>query len=191
MNSSLRSRHAELTRDLILEGSIEQLCDETSGELTMRSAAQAAGISERTIFRYFAARDELLDAVASELNLRLKAPPVPDKLDQLPAYPAAIFARFEAEESMIRAALRPEVYDRIRTGDLVQRGKRIAQLVEAAHPDAPTGLKRLTAFNIQYHVVATTWFYYRFRFGLSAADTVEAARLAIETAITGLSVDTA
>ena len=189
--STLRSRHAELTRDLILQGSIDSLCNQSSEELTMRSAAQAADISERTIFRYFANRDELLDAVATELNLRLKAPAVPGTLAELPSYPAAIFARFEGETAMIRAALRPEVYDRIRTGDLVQRGARIAALIEAAHPEAPEALKRLTAHNIQFHVVASTWFYYRFRFGLSAAETVDAARLAIETAIMGLSFDPA
>ncbi|WP_305096135.1 hypothetical protein [Croceibacterium aestuarii] len=87
---------------------------------------------------------------------------------------------------MIRAALPPEVYERIRTGDLAQRGRRIAELIEAARPEAPEDIKRLTARNIQYHVVATTWFYYRFRFGLSAADTVSAATLAIATAILGL-----
>ncbi|HKT86277.1 MAG TPA: hypothetical protein VJQ77_09355 [Novosphingobium sp.] len=38
---------------------------------------------------------------------------------------------------------------------------------------------------IPYHVIATTRNYYRDRFGLSAEDTVAAARLAIEQAITG------
>lgn len=185
-NKNLRARHAELTRGLILDSAIALLTDNAGEEISMRSVAQRAEMSERTVFRYFAARDDMLDAVAEEMNRRLAPPPLPEALEDMPDYPAAIFARFEATAALTRAALRTEVYERIRSGDLVRRGTRIAELVEAAAPGADAQLRRLIAANIHYHVIASTWHYYRFRFGFSAQDTVAAARLAIGTAIAGL-----
>lgn len=182
-------RHAELTRQLILDAAIAKLCeDERPGELSIRSLADRAEMSERTVFRYFASRDELLDAVAAEMNARLAPPPVPERLRELPRYPALIFARFEETAALTRAALSGEVYERIRTGDLAKRGVAIRRLVDEAAPHISADTRGLVAANIHYHVVATTWNYYRTRFGLSAAETVAAARLAIEHAILGLEI---
>lgn len=183
---SLRSRHAELTRTLILDSAIAVLTDDESTELSVRSAANRAGISERTVFRYFANRDDLLDAVAAEMNQRLAAPAVPVRLEEFDAYPAAIFARFEENSALTRAALRSEVYERIRSGDLVRRGSIIRATVDEAAPGVAPETRRLIAHNIHYHVVASTWHYFRYRFGLSAEDTVAAAQLAIANAISGL-----
>ncbi len=184
---NLRTRHAELTRDLILDAAIGLLTNSETEELSVRSVAQRAGMSERTVFRYFAARDELLDAVAAEMNRRLAPPLLPERLADLPGYPAAIFARFEALEALTRAALRSDVYERIRSGDLVQRGVHIAKLIDEAAPDVDAVFRRLIAANIHYHVIASSWAYYRFRFGFSAEDTVAAASLAIDHALAGLS----
>lgn len=186
-NLNLRARHAAVTRDLILDAAIGLLKDAETGELSVRSVAQCAGMSERTVFRYFASRDDLLDAVAGEMNRRLAPPPLPERLEDLPGYPAAIFARFEAMEALTRAALRSEVYERIRSGDLVRRGVHIAKLVDGAAPGVDAALRRLIAANIHYHVIASSWAYYRFRFGFSAEDTVAAASLAIDHALAGLS----
>lgn len=188
-NGTLRSRHAALTRSLILDAAIALLTEEDAAELSVRSAAQRAGMSERTVFRYFPARDDLLDAVAAEMNARLAPPPVPERVEDLPGYPEAIFARFEATAPLTRAALRSEVYERIRSGDLVRRRETIRRLVDEAAPHAPDAMRRLVAANIHYHVVASTWHYYRARFGFSAADAVAAARLAIEHALAGLATE--
>lgn len=152
----------------------------------MRLLAQRAEMSERTVFRYFASRDDLLDAVAGEINARLAQPPVPDLLEELPGYPALIFKRFEETAALTCAALSAEVYERVRTTDLTGRGTAIRHLVDQAAPHVAADTRRLVAANIHYHVVATTWNYYRTRFGFSAAQTVAAARLAIEHAINAL-----
>ncbi len=186
--SSLAARHADLTQALILDSAIELLETASVTELSVRAVARKADISERTVFRYFARRDELLDAVASEMTRRLDAPPSPETIAELVAYPAAMFARFEASSTLTRAALHSELYHRIRSSDALGRGAAILRLVKQAAPERSEREHRLAAANIHYHVVASTWRYYRDYFGFSQDETVECARLAIVQALAGLGV---
>lgn len=113
-------------------------------------------------------------------------PPPPERLQELPDYPAQAFARFEEIAGLIKASLRGDVYERIRSGDLVNRGAAIANMVDAAAPLVDAATRRLVAKNILYFVVASTWNYYRTRFAMSAEETVAAARRAIVDALAGL-----
>ena len=74
---SLAARHADLTQRVILDSAVELLERASVNELSMRAIAKQAGISERTVFRYFANRDELLDAIALEVSRRFELPPHP------------------------------------------------------------------------------------------------------------------
>ena len=186
---TLASRHADLTQSLILDSAIELLETASVTELSVRAVARRAEISERTVFRYFASRDDLLDAVAGEMTARLNAPGNPTSVGELIAYPQAMFARFEETGAMTRAALHSELYHRIRSQDALGRGVAIRELVDRVAPDRPERERRLAAANIHYHVVASTWRYYRDYFGFPLEDAVEAARMAIVQALKGLGVD--
>jgi AcrR family transcriptional regulator len=186
---SLASRHADFTRRLILDAAIALLELAPVTELSIRATARRAGISERTIFRYFATRDELLDAVAEEMSSRLAAPPDPATVQELLAYPAAIFGRFEAERALTEAALHSELYHRIRRADAGRRGVAIRQLLDRVAPSRSEPERKLAAANILYHVIATTWRYYRVYFGLTLEETVYCSRTAIAQALAGLGVD--
>jgi AcrR family transcriptional regulator len=186
--SSLAARHADLTQTLILDSAIELLETASVTELSVRAVARQADISERTVFRYFASRDDLLDAIAAEMTRRLDAPPNPTTVAELVAYPKAMFARFEAAGALTRAALHSELYHRIRSSDALGRGAAISALVDEVAPERPQRERRLAAANIHYHVIASTWRYYRDYFGFSLADAAECARMAIVQALKGLGV---
>ncbi len=183
---SLRERQSELTRRLIVDTAVSLLVDGEERDLAIRSVAAAAGMSERTIFRHFSGREDLLDAVADEMKRRQDHPPLPSTLAGLDAYVPLLFSQFEANAALIQAALRTEVYDRIRSADLVERGAHIRMLIERELPDGDERERSLVAANIHYHLIASTWHYYRRRFGFSAEETVAAARLAIATMIAAL-----
>lgn len=189
ISSGLRTRQSRLAHDLIVHTAIDLLINEPQESLSVRAVALNAGMSERTVFRYFATRDHLLDAVAAEMAARQALPSLPDRLDQLPDYPAVLFSRFEEIKGMVQASLRSEVYERIRTVDLLNRGESIAKLVDEAAAGVDAGTRKIVARNIHYFLVATTWNYYRTRFGLSAEEAVAAARRAIKDAIAGLQRD--
>jgi AcrR family transcriptional regulator len=186
--SSLASKHADLTQAVILDAAVDLLTTGSVTELSVRAVARRAEISERTVFRYFASRDDLLDAVAMEMARRLEAPPHPTTVDQLIAYPKVMFARFEATAALTRAALHSELYHRIRSRDALDRGAAIRALIDRAAPRRSAGERRLAVANIHYHVVASTWWYYRFNFGFSLEDATECARMAIVQALDGLGI---
>ena len=186
--NSLAARHADLTQSLILDSAIDLLETASVRELSVRAVAKQADISERTVFRYFASRDDLLDAVALEMSRRLDAPADPTTVDELMAYPAAMFARFEATSALTRAALHSELYDRIRSSAARHRGAAIRGLLDRAAPDRSEGERRIAAANIHYSVIASTWRYYRDYFGFGPEETVECARVAIAQALNGLGV---
>jgi AcrR family transcriptional regulator len=187
--TSLAARHADLTQRLILDAAVELLETTSVAELSVRAVAKRAEISERTVFRYFAAREDLLDAVAAEVARRTQAPPNPRTVTELLVYPEAIFARYEETAALTLAAMHSELFPRIRTTDAERRGGTIRALVDREAADRPERERRLAAANIHYHVVATTWSYYRFNFGFPLEDAVQCARMAIRQTLVGLGID--
>jgi AcrR family transcriptional regulator len=181
--SGLAQKHADLTRQLILDSALRLLEEGSVSELSVRAVAAGADMSERTVFRYYATREDLLDAVAEEMSDRLAAPEPPSTVEELLDYPAAIFARFEATEKLTRAALHSELYHRIRKADAAKRGECISALVDGAAPNLSAEVRRRLSANIHYHVIASTWHYYRFNFGFTAEETIECAKLAIRQSV--------
>jgi AcrR family transcriptional regulator len=171
---------------VILDAAVGLLERAPVNELSVRAVARHANISERTVFRYFATRDDLLDAVANEVSRRLDLPPHPSSVEELLAYPEAAYARFEATVALTKAALHSELYHRIRSADADRRGAAIRALIDRAAPTRSEHERKLAAANIRYYLIASTWHYYRFYFGLSLEDSVECARLAIAQALQGL-----
>jgi AcrR family transcriptional regulator len=185
---SLSERHSDLSQRVILDAAVELLERAPVAELSIRAIAKHAGISERTVFRHFATRDELLGAVAQEVSRRLKRPTDPRSLEELLNYPDAIYRRFEATAALIKAVLHSELYHRIRNADAEQRGAAVRKLLDSLAPKRPERERRLAAANIHYHITASTWHYYRFYFGLSLEDSVECARMAIGQATAALGI---
>src|SRR5690242_9180837 len=112
---SLADRQTDLTRRLILDTASALLEGNTAlGELTVRAVAKQANISERTVFRYFATREEFLDGVAEAVSAKMELPPAPSTVEELIAAPRALFVRFEAVRELTRAALHTDLFHRMR-----------------------------------------------------------------------------
>ena len=183
---SLVGRHTDATHRLILDSSLELL--ERSGvtELTVRAVAKHAGMSERTVFRYYASRDEFLDAVAVEVQAKLRTPGPPSDLNELKFYPRALYACFEAKTDLVKSALHTEIFKRLReaVGDV--RWGEVRALIDAGAPHRSEHDRRLVATNICYYLTATTWHYLRFYFGLSFDEAAEAAEAAVRSGVEGI-----
>lgn len=82
----------------------------------------------------------------------------------------------------------PCVRLRIRTGDAQRRGTAVRELIDRLAPDRPELERKLASANILYHLVATTWHYYRFHFNFSLEDCVRSARRAIAYELEGLGI---
>jgi AcrR family transcriptional regulator len=185
-NPSLAERHGEATRRLILDAALDMLEHASLGELTVRAVARHANISERTVFRYFAAREEFLDAIADQVRERLALPPPPQTEDEVMAAPRALYQRFEATKQLTLAALHSELFHRMRETQAKTRWRAVQQLVDRLAPRRSERDRRIAAANIRYYLAATSWHYYRFYFGFSIEDSIAAAEAAIRNTLAGL-----
>ena len=62
---SLRDQQAELTRELIVRAFVELLQNDHPDAITYPQVAEAAGVSLRTVYRYFPTRADLLQIAAA------------------------------------------------------------------------------------------------------------------------------
>lgn len=182
----LADRHSDLTRQAILDAAVGMLERSTVSELTVRAVAKQANISERTVFRYFASREEFLDAVADAVRARFALPPPPTTREQLLAAPRALYTRFEAVASLTKAALHSELFHRMRETQARARWKAVRELVDQIAPRKPERQRRIAAANIRYYLAASSWYYFRFYFGFSLEDTIACAETAIRQSLEGL-----
>src|SRR5436190_21572487 len=79
---SLREEHAEAVRVRILSAVAELLEGGGADELTMPNVAAAAGVSLRTVYRYYPTREQLLEAAGRWIGDELFAHPYPGSLDE-------------------------------------------------------------------------------------------------------------
>ena len=182
----LAERHNDLTRQLILDAAVAMLERATVSELTVRAVAKQAGISERTVFRYFADREAFLDAIADAVRERLALPGPPGTREELLATPRALYTRFEASANLVKAALHTELFHRMRETQAQVRWKAVQAIVDQLGPRRKGRPRRIAAANIRYYLAATTWHYYRFYFGFSLEETIECAETAIRQTLDGL-----
>ncbi len=184
---SLKDRHTDATRELILSTAIDLLERGSVTDLTIRAVAKEAGMSERTVFRYFATRDDFLDAAAAEAARRMKTPPPPSTIAELREFPVILYKAFEERSDLVRGALHTEIFNRVRSTAATGRWKAVSDLIDEYAPHRSKKERKLATTNINYFLSASTWHYYRFNFELTPADTIACARTAIELTIENLS----
>ena len=148
--SSLTVLHTDHTERLILESALAVLQGESFNGLTVRAVAKKAGMSERTIFRYFASREEILDAVATEVTRLLNMPPAPSSLDELLSMPRRLYTAFEPHAKLISVVFHTELFPRMQSGAAEQRWIGIKKLLDREFTKAPPRARKIAAANIRY-----------------------------------------
>lgn len=68
---SLRARKQQLVRDAIWDAAIDLFADKGFDETTVEHITNAAGVSQRSFFRYFASKDDLMGQCAIALGMAL------------------------------------------------------------------------------------------------------------------------
>src|SRR5689334_12110460 len=181
-HSPLRSRQKEQTRDLILDAVDAILRRAPVSEVTIAAVARQAGITERTIYRHFPTREDLLDAVwRRALHAVTGEPPQQvETLEQILDLARAAYDSFEADAGIVRALIAaPEGVDASKRPEEA----RLAMLREA-YADLLAGVPEdeVNAVVVATHVLsgASAWSHLRDYCGLDGAEGGKAAALAIE-----------
>ena len=179
---TLRQGAAIATRDRILRAAIEIM---SAGKLpSMRGVANAAAISERTVYRHFENLDALKTAIQTELQSRGHVP-LPTSVDRLEEYAADLYDRFEENSSLIVGLVA------MATGDLralftETRRKNMEwlhTLLTGAYPRAPREEVDAASASLRTLLSGGGWTYQRISCGMQQDAVVRSAQWALRRAL--------
>jgi AcrR family transcriptional regulator len=111
---TLRQRQSDLTRQAILQAAADLFLEE-EGDISMQNVADRAGVSHRTLYRYFPSRKDLFNEVGPEIDAALVAAvPADYRVESFDEWVAKVGTglRFgEAQSIFIRKALAASIRD--------------------------------------------------------------------------------
>lgn len=132
---SLREAHREYTRGRIIEAAVASLQDNEYEELLVSAVAERAGIAERTLYRYFPTRSDLVRATWESITARFSYHPFPDTPELLVENPLVSFPSYDREEKLIRAIVASRQGRELRLSVNAERHAAIRSAVALARPD--------------------------------------------------------
>lgn len=179
--TSLRDEYAAMTRQRIIEAFVASLEDEAADDTSMADIARRAGVAERTIYRHFKTRAELMDAAGEWIEhnvfgyIPFSAP------DELPAVFRALCSRYDEKPQLARAmaltragrTLRADFRRRL----IHQHRKAMAPLVKNLKPREARQAEALAA----YLNNSLAWSVLREEFGMSSSEVADAIEWATTT----------
>jgi len=181
MTVATTTRHTEATRKAIVEAAAELFVDRRQDGFSVQDVADRAGLTHRTVYRYFPTRHELIGAAAHHLAPGFgedafgDVSTVEEWIDAVGAHLARTEANLEVVRSVLAAMLA--------SGDLVLVGSglhdRDAHRWEVFRGQFPHLLDddaRRTFATLRHLTSSTTYVLYRLRFAMSPAEATEAIR---------------
>jgi AcrR family transcriptional regulator len=174
-----RERQKADTRTLILETVKRLLTDLSLGEVSLAMVAREAGITERTVYRHFETREQLLEATWSTVNETIGIRDFPRTVLELIERPKTLFPAFAGHGEVIRAMLASPQGRQLRLSANKERQAALRTLVKQAIPGLrEPALTRLCAA-IQALGSASGWATMTDYWGLESAEAGRAASEAI------------
>lgn len=177
------TRHTEATRRAILEAAIDLFLERQSDGFSIQDVADRAGLTHRTVYRYFPTRQELLGAAAQRLAPDVAEGPftevstVKEWIDTVGGHFTRTEANFEIVRKVVAAMLAADDM-RLFGQDIRARDTHRWEVFRRQFPDLPDGDARRTFATLRHLMSSTSYVLYRLRFGLSPADATEAIRSA-------------
>src|SRR6266498_575027 len=114
MTTLTATRHTEATRKAILDAAVELFLDRRSDGFSVQEVADRAGLTHRTVYRYFPSRQELLGATAERMEPAVvhqrfaEVSTVEEWIDALGAHFAHTEANFELVRRVVAALFASE-----------------------------------------------------------------------------------
>ena len=184
--SSLRDRQAAVIREAILDALAGRLDHDDPDEVAMSQVAADAGISLRTLYRYFPTRDAMFDAVGDHVVTRLGLP----REIHGPGDIGSVFlesARRGAQSpQLVRAMLWTRLGRRARSAHRRRRVESITAALAEVTSHLPPAEARRREGAIVYLCSLPAWITVSEECGLSAEDARQGIAWAIDTLVGAL-----
>jgi AcrR family transcriptional regulator len=173
--SSLRDQHVDLTRDLIMRAFQRLLQNDLPDAITYPQVAEAAGVSLRTVYRYFPTRVDLLKSAAAWLaeftdGVEWRDPRTVDDLAGVVPEMGRIF---DEHTNVFRALAGDELQD--------QRREAVAAAVADVSGNLPADEARRAEAVLGYIRSGRAWLVLHDHYGLDGDEIVSALDWAAST----------
>jgi AcrR family transcriptional regulator len=180
----LRDRQAELARTAILDALIARLEREDADELSMEALGADAGVSRRTLYRYFPTRELLYAAAGERIERQLELPTeVAGGADGISASFAHASRQLQRRPALARAMVRSRVGSAVRSP--LRENRRAA--IERAIGEATVGLSveesRRAAAVVAHLCSSAAWIALQDEADLSPEESREAITWALDTLV--------
>jgi AcrR family transcriptional regulator len=181
----LRERKAHLVRTSVLEAAVSQL--ETAGDdVSMAQIADAAGVSLRTLYRYFPDPDALLQAAGEHLYASLGVPFDVSGPDQISASLLDAARRLSTRPALTRALVRTSAGRAARSSARSQRVTAIHTALEPLTETLDADTARWATAVIAHLCSAASWVIIAEDSGLDEPDAQRAVAWAIDRLVASL-----
>ena len=183
MTAIASTRHTDATRRAILEAAVDLFMQRQSDGFSVQEVADRAGLTHRTVYRYFPSRQDLLGATAERMAPALvdqrfaDVSTVEEWIDAVGPHFAHTEANFELVRRVV-AALFTSEDQRLFGHDLRERDSHRWQVFRRQFPHLSDGDARRTFATLRHLISSTSYVVYRLRFGMSPAEATEAIQTA-------------
>jgi AcrR family transcriptional regulator len=184
--TSLRHRQAALARVAIFEALVRHLEAGDADDLAMEDLARDAGVSRRTIYRYFPTRADLISAASTWIRSEVLQLPIEIGDEGITASFRDAAARLAARPRLARALLASETGRALRRG---YRSARVEAIRRALRREAPRLSGRTlddAAGVLSYLCSSSAWITLQDEAGLDAARAQRTVEWAIDTLLARL-----
>lgn len=190
-SSPVRDKAKEATRARILDALVRVVLDEGVHCFSVATVAERAGISHRTVYRHFASREELLEALSdaidyagtpAEVESRRSTPLV----DHARAGAGGLFGALESMRDRATAELIISVALRHNTRGKQQRWAQVQAEVRERFPALPKKEQLAGAAVLRALLSSNTWFHLCVQLGVPADAAVLGVSRAVELVLEDL-----
>ena len=184
---SLREQQAQLIRELILRAVTELLEGDDPDEISVPEVAQHAGVSLRTVYRYFRTRDELFAAAGEWIGEQLFGDaPFEQTADELGEVFKRVCERFDEAPRLVRAMALSQAGRSVRSHRRARRLASIRNALAEVTDNLPKQEVREAEAVVFYLESMLAWVTMRDEAGLNGKETGEAIAWAIGTLVADL-----
>lgn len=184
--TTLRDRQAALARTAIFEALLGHLEQGDADDVSMEELAREAGVSRRTLYRYFPNRTDLLTAAGEWIRDEELQLPVEIGPEGIVASFRAAAAQLQQRPQLARALLRTQTGRALRGGYRDARVRAIRAAIRREVPGLPRGEVERAAGVLSYVCSSSAWITIQDEAGLDAAAAQSAVVWAIETLLAQL-----
>jgi AcrR family transcriptional regulator len=175
------NRHTEATRRAIVEAGAALLLEGSDDGFTVQGVADRAGLTHRTVYRYFPTRQELLAAAARSLALEVDddfrdVSTIREWLDGVGPHLAGAETNLSLVRRLLAAVLASE--DPLAEDPLLDRDARRWEVLRAELPHLTESDARRTFAMLRHLTSSSSYVLFRLRFGMAPPEAVETIRAA-------------